>query len=323
MSTYVSNRDGGQTDEQGHYRFQTKVWSGNVLQGFATSQNSPLGMSVIVSQGDIKINYSSYAYTAFSDSDTVVTITTANGSNPRIDRLVAYIDRGMTPSPLSPNNPNMLKFKVIAGVPGAIPVRPSDSDVNTDVGPSNPWTSLSDILVDTSVTTITNSKITDKRNFVTVGADTVTTPAITDASVTPAKWTNPYSFKAIVTTTYNTTPVAMTKLTFNTKSYDYNTNFSTSTSAYTAPVAGVYRFNANFQTGGAATGRMFLTFYKNGTEIQRGPDGSFTAYSNSIAGDFLLAATDTMTVYYYVADTIPVKATAESVSFSGSLVHKV
>lgn len=157
----------------------------------------------------------------------------------------------------------------------------------------------------------------------TLPANTVTTPAITDASVTPAKWTNPYSFKAIVTTTYNTTPTAMTKLTFNTKSYDYNTNFSTSTSAYTAPVAGVYRFNANFQTGGAATGRMFLTFYKNGTEAMRGPDGSFTAYSNSIAGDFLLAATDTMTVYYYVADTIPVKATAESVSFSGSLVHKV
>lgn len=157
----------------------------------------------------------------------------------------------------------------------------------------------------------------------TLPANTVTTPAITDASVTPAKWTNPYSFKAIVTTTYNTTPVAFTKLTFNTKSYDYNTNFSTSTSAYTAPVAGVYRFNANFQTGGAATGRMFLTFYKNGTEIQRGPDGSFTAFSTSIAGDFLLAASDTVTVYYYVNDTIPVKATAESVSFSGSLVHKV
>jgi len=157
----------------------------------------------------------------------------------------------------------------------------------------------------------------------TLPADTVTTPAITDASVTPDKWTNPYSFKAIVTTTYNTTPVAMTKLAFNAKSYDYNTNFSTSTSAYTAPVAGVYRFNANFQTGGSPSARMFLTFYKNGTEIQRGPDGSFTAYSTSIAGDFLLAATDTMTVYYYVADTIPVKATAESVSFSGSLVHKV
>ncbi len=157
----------------------------------------------------------------------------------------------------------------------------------------------------------------------TLPANTVTTPAITDASVTPAKWTNPYSFKAIVTTTYNTTPTAMTKLAFNTKSYDYNTNFSTSTSAYTAPVAGVYRFNANFQTGGAATPRMFLTFYKNGTEIQRGPDGSFSAFSASIAGDFLLAATDTMTVYYYVNDTIPVKATLESVSFSGSLVHKV
>ena len=197
---------------------------------------------------------------------------------------------------------------------------PRISDLISYTAPSN-----SDLLAIVDQAGAVTKKITraDLLKGTALPADTVTTPAITDASVTPAKWTNPYSFKAIVTTTYNTTPTAMTKLTFNTKSYDYNTNFSTSTSAYTAPVAGVYRFNANFQTGASPSGRMFLTFYKNGTEIQRGPDGSFTAYSNSIAGDFLLAATDTMTVYYYVADTIPVKATAESVSFSGSLVHKV
>lgn len=197
---------------------------------------------------------------------------------------------------------------------------PRISDLTSYTAPSN-----SDLLAIVDQAGAVTKKITraDLLKGTALPADTVTTPAITDASVTPDKWTNPYSFKAIVTTTYNTTPVAMTKLTFNTKSYDYNTNFSTSTSAYTAPVAGVYRFNANFQTGASPSGRMFLTFYKNGTEIQRGPDGSFTAYSNSIAGDFLLAASDTMTVYYYVNDTIPVKATAESVSFSGSLVHKV
>ena len=197
---------------------------------------------------------------------------------------------------------------------------PRISDLTSYTAPSN-----SDLLAIVDMAGAVTKKITraDLLKGTALPADTVTTPAITDASVTPAKWTNPYSFKAIVTTTYNTTPTAMTKLTFNAKSYDYNTNFSTSTSAYTAPVAGVYRFNANFQTGASATGRMFLTFYKNGTEIQRGPDGSFSAFSASIAGDFLLAATDTMTVYYYVNDTIPVKATAESVSFSGSLVHKV
>ena len=66
MSTYVSNRDGGKTNEEGHYKFPTNVWSGNI-SGDSTSlqvkQNSPLGMSVLVSAGDLKIDYNDYAST--------------------------------------------------------------------------------------------------------------------------------------------------------------------------------------------------------------------------------------------------------------------
>jgi hypothetical protein len=323
MSTYVSNRDGGQTDEQGHYRFQTKVWSGNVLQGFATSQNSPLGMSVIVSQGDIKINYSSYAYTAFSDSDTVVTITTANGSNPRIDRLVAYIDRGMTPSPLSPNNPNMLKFKVIAGVPGAIPVRPSDSDVNTDVGPSNPWTSLSDILVDTSVTTITNSKITDKRNFVTVGADTVTTPAITNGAVTPAKWANPYKFFAYRSSAWSTNGATAGLVTFNTEDYDTNSNFDTATGKYTAPVDGYYHFS--YSIAHSFTNNVQSEIYKNNSSYIKSPQNynsaTFAIGGTSQSFDIKLTAGDYIQIYHYAAPTTTGTASRDT-NFSGYLVSQ-
>jgi len=161
ISTYVSNRDGGATDEQGHYRFQVKVWDGNIENGMVVTQNSPLGMSVLVGTGDLKIDYSNYAYTAWNDANS--SVTTADGSNPRIDRIVAYIDRGMTPTVSPPNNQGMLKFMAVAGTPNAVPTRPSDATVNSAVGASNPWCDLANVLVGTGVTTIVNSNITDTR----------------------------------------------------------------------------------------------------------------------------------------------------------------
>lgn len=168
MATYVSNRDGGKTDEQGHYRFQTKVWNGNVLNGLTVTQNSPAAMSVLVTEGDLKIDYSDYAYTAWNDSDSVVTIATADGSNPRIDRIVAYIDRGMTPSTANSNNPGMLKFMAVAGTPGAVPVAPNDAAVNAAVGASNPWTELARVAVGAGVSTISNGNITDYRTIISI-----------------------------------------------------------------------------------------------------------------------------------------------------------
>lgn len=167
MSLFLSNRDGGLTDEQGHYRFQTNVWSGNVIgNGLQVTQNSPLGMSVIVGEGDARVPYAGYAYTAWNDANEVVTISTANPSNPRIDRLVMYIDRGETPQQVNPNNPGIPKFAVVAGTPAAVPTRPSNAAVNSAVGATNPWIDLADILVNAGVTQITNANITDTRTVV-------------------------------------------------------------------------------------------------------------------------------------------------------------
>ena len=90
MAKYISNRNGGKTDEQGHYRFHVNAWDGNILNdGLKVKQNSPLGMSVLIEPGDVKIDYSTYGYTGWNDADEAVTIATADGSNPRIDRIVA------------------------------------------------------------------------------------------------------------------------------------------------------------------------------------------------------------------------------------------
>lgn len=181
MAIYLSNRDGGKTDEQGHYKFQTNAFTGNVLDGgLLVTQNSPLGMSVKVSGGDARIPYSDYAYTAWipAGSPETVTVTTANPSNPRIDRLVMYVDRGATPSSVTANNPTLCKLMLVAGTPAGSPSRPSNGTVDTAVS-NNPYIDLADIRVNAGVTQITNADITDTR--VLVGAP------IADGSVTSTK----------------------------------------------------------------------------------------------------------------------------------------
>lgn len=172
MTTYLSNRDGnGLTNEEGHYRFQTKVWSGNVLNGILVSANSTPNMTVVVTSGDIKIDYSNYAYTAWNDSNASITISTADTSNPRVDRIIAYIDRSMTWSGQT-NNPGGLKFIAVAGTPAAAPTKASDSVVNTAVS-NNPWCEIATVNVAANVTQITGVNITDTRKKITLSSDLV------------------------------------------------------------------------------------------------------------------------------------------------------
>ena len=191
MAIYLSNRDGGKTDEQGHYKFQTNAFTGNVLDGgLLVTQNSPLAMNVKVSGGDARIPYSDYAYTAWipAGAPETVTVTTANPSNPRIDRLVMYVDRGATPSSATANNPTLCKLMLVAGTPAGSPSRPSNGTVDTAVS-NNPYIDLADIRVNAGVTQITDADITDTR--VLVGAPiadgSVTTAKVADGSVTTAK----------------------------------------------------------------------------------------------------------------------------------------
>lgn len=195
MAIYLSNRDGGKTDEQGHYKFQTNAFTGNVLDGgLLVTQNSPLAMNVKVSGGDARIPYSDYAYTAWipAGSPETVTVTTANPSNPRIDRLVMYVDRGATPSSATANNPTLCKLMLVAGTPAGSPSRPSNGTVDTAVS-NNPYIDLADIRVNAGVTQITNANITDTRSMLSsvlkngavdrtkidIGSSQMPTPTIT------------------------------------------------------------------------------------------------------------------------------------------------
>lgn len=169
MATYVSNRNsGGLTDEEGHYKFWNSTFIGNVLQGQQVVQNSTPNLNVRVSAGIIRIPYDDYAYQAWSEGYTLVPISTPDVSNPRIDRVVAYIDRSMVMTDTDINNPGMLKYKAVAGTPNAVPSAPNDSAVTSSVGATNPWVELARVAVSASDTDIITANITDTRTFVSL-----------------------------------------------------------------------------------------------------------------------------------------------------------
>ena len=123
----------------------------------AVTPNSPVGMSVIIAQGWAAIVGTTQSnmgtYVAYNDASTVVAITTANPSNPRIDLVCATVQDAYYTG--SQNN---VVFQVVAGTPASSPVAPAL--------PANSI-ALAEIDVAAGALSITSGDITDLRVLVT------------------------------------------------------------------------------------------------------------------------------------------------------------
>lgn len=123
----------------------------------AVTANSPAGMSVLVASGWAAIVGTTQAnmgtYVIFNDATVTQTITAADPSNPRIDRVVATVQDAYYSG--SANN---VIFQVIAGTPAGSPVAPAT--------PANSI-SLATIQVPAGATSIVSGNITDTRTLVT------------------------------------------------------------------------------------------------------------------------------------------------------------
>jgi hypothetical protein len=123
----------------------------------AVTQNSPVGMSVLIAQGWAAIVGTTQSnmgtYVAYNDAETVVAITTANPTNPRIDLLCATVQDAYYTG--AQNN---VVFQVVAGTPASSPVVPSL--------PANSI-ALAEIAVAAGALSINNGNITDRRVLVT------------------------------------------------------------------------------------------------------------------------------------------------------------
>ena len=118
-----------------------------------TAQASP-NMTVIAAAGWASILSSTAlagVYVVYNDAATTLTITTADATNPRIDRIVATV----RDSYYSGANNDVI-FQVLPGTPAASPSAPAT--------PSNSI-SLATIAVAANTTTITSGNITDTRSL--------------------------------------------------------------------------------------------------------------------------------------------------------------
>lgn len=123
----------------------------------AVTQNSPAGMSVLVSSGWAAIVGTTQSnmgtYVGYNDATVVLSLTTANPTNPRIDRVCLTVNDAYYTGAL-----NNAVLQVVAGTPAGSPVAPAL--------PANSI-SLATVAVGAGVTSITTANITDTRTITT------------------------------------------------------------------------------------------------------------------------------------------------------------
>lgn len=261
--------------------------------GVQVTLDSAGAASAMIPSGDL------YPYMVFMDAAENITLATADGSNPRIDLIVAYVDLSVVDD-TNPNNPGAFLIDNVTGTPSGSPAVPNNAAIQAVIGASNPYIILARVAVAAGATTITNANITDVRSLV----------------ITPSY--NPYKFRVYKTSAQTLGNDSWDKILFNVEDYDTNGNFDSTTNyRYTVPVDGFYHFAARLSA--ASTTQLMIAIYKNGSRLERGDHqlkGSgvsgvtYTDTLQAVAGDYFeiygrstgggameLAATDTVTYF--------------------------
>ena len=123
----------------------------------AVTENSPAGMSVRVASGWAAIVGTTQAnmgtYVGYNDDTVVLGVTTANPTNPRIDRVCMTVNDAYYTGSL-----NNVVLQVVAGTPAGSPVAPAT--------PANSI-SLATVAIAAGATALTTANITDTRVLVT------------------------------------------------------------------------------------------------------------------------------------------------------------
>lgn len=133
---------------------------------FLTEEEAIPVMSVKVNEGFAFLRKSAddmvYPARLYDGDDSIAISSNASG-NDRIDALVLYVDLGVS---ANADITNVAKLKIVEGTPAASPTAPTDGDIETDIGSSNPYIRIADIEVANGTVSILDADITDQREEV-------------------------------------------------------------------------------------------------------------------------------------------------------------
>ena len=128
------------------------------------TEQSPQALGILVKAGRAYVTGES-TYPVIVDGDESVSITNNSSSDDRIDTVVLYIDLVTTPNS---DATNVAKIEVVEGTPSASPTPPTDADIQSAIGGTNPYVKLANVYVASGASSISDSDITDLRSRVKV-----------------------------------------------------------------------------------------------------------------------------------------------------------
>lgn len=117
-----------------------------------------LGVTITLGYSFLKI--SGVARPIIVDANYDLAIDSNSAGNPRKDAVVLYVDLAASPNSQASN---VAKLVVVKGTPLASPTAPTDGDIETQIGASNPYIRLANVDVANGATEILNANITDTR----------------------------------------------------------------------------------------------------------------------------------------------------------------
>ena len=134
------------------------------------------------------------------------------------------------------------------------------------------------------------------------------------------------AFSAYGTAGQSLANATFTKIAFNTKLFDTNSNYDSTTNyRFTPTVAGYYQINANIFTSASAAGLAFIVVYKNGTTYC---NGNIVPNTNGgyITANCLVqcnGSTDYIEIYAYQNSGVSLTfgSSTSAFQFSGCLVR--
>lgn len=138
-----------------------------------------MSVDVNIGRAFVKGSTSTYPVRHTGSVENLAISSNASGST-RKDTVVLYIDLAASPNSTATD---VAVLAVVEGTPSGSPVAPSDGDISTAIGASNPFLRLADVTVANGAATIENASILDQRvPFATINKLKITTA--TDAAPT-------------------------------------------------------------------------------------------------------------------------------------------
>jgi hypothetical protein len=146
------------------------VGSGDYLVGPQLSPNATV--LIATGRGYVPTADGTMVYSTLLDTAYTLNIGANSSGNARIDAIVLYCDLSAS---VDANADNVAKFYDVQGTPAGSPSAPTNAQILTAIGASNPYIILATVYVANGFTSISAGNITDQRVFATFarGGDSV------------------------------------------------------------------------------------------------------------------------------------------------------